>query len=36
MSDQEFRAEIWRALIILMKAMIKRYGFRLPRMVDDL
>ncbi len=31
MSDREFRAELWRALIIVLRAMIKRYGFRPPQ-----
>jgi hypothetical protein len=31
MTDREFRAEIWRALIIVLRAMIKRYGFRPPQ-----
>lgn len=31
MSDHEFRAELWRALIIVLRAMIKRYGFRPPQ-----
>lgn len=35
MNDTEFRAQLWRALLIVMRAMIKRYGFRLPHRVDD-
>lgn len=35
MSDDEYRRELWRALIIVMKAMVRRYGFRLPRLLDD-
>jgi hypothetical protein len=29
-TDQEFRTEIWRALITVLRAMIKRYGFKPP------
>lgn len=35
MTDEEFRRELWRALIILMKAMVKKYGFRLPHQIND-
>lgn len=31
MTDTQFRAEIWRALIIVVYAFVKRYGFRPPR-----
>ena len=30
MTDEEFRREIWRALVTVMRALIKRYGFRPP------
>ena len=30
MSDHEFHAELWRALIIVLRAMIRRYHFRPP------
>lgn len=28
--DKAFRAELWRALVIVLRAMIRRYGFRPP------
>lgn len=30
MTDHEFRAELWRALIIVVRACMKKYGFRPP------
>jgi hypothetical protein len=30
MSDEEFRREIWRALIIILRAFVKHYGFKFP------
>lgn len=35
MSDREFATEVWRALIIIMRAFMLRYRFRLPRMFDE-
>jgi hypothetical protein len=31
MTDEEFRKEIWRALVIVLRAMVKRFGFRPPQ-----
>lgn len=33
-TDEQFRAELWRALVTVLKAFIKRYGFRPPRFDD--
>lgn len=30
MSDHEFRSELWRALIIVLRALIRKYGFKPP------
>jgi hypothetical protein len=30
MSDHEFHAELWRALIIVVRAFIRKYGFKPP------
>lgn len=35
MTDEEFRRQLWRALLIVMHAMVKRYGFRLPIQLND-
>lgn len=34
MNDHAFRSELWRALIIVVRAMIRRYGFRPPDLGD--
>jgi hypothetical protein len=34
MSDDEFRRELWRALVTILKAFIKRYGFKPPHFDD--
>lgn len=34
MTDQQFRTELWRALVIVMRALVKRYGFKPPRFDD--
>jgi hypothetical protein len=34
MTDREYRTELWRALIIVLRAMMKRYGFKPPRLDD--
>lgn len=28
--DAEFHRELWRALIIVLRAFVKRYGFKFP------
>lgn len=30
MTDEEFRKELWRALITVVRAFIRRYGFKPP------
>jgi hypothetical protein len=32
MTDEEFRTELWRALVICVRAFIKRYGFKPPQL----
>lgn len=32
--DREFVTELWRALVIVLRAFIKRYGFTPPRFDD--
>jgi hypothetical protein len=34
MTDEEFRAEIWRALVTILRALVKRYGFKPPKFDD--
>jgi hypothetical protein len=34
MSDREFWVEIWRALIIVVRAFMKRHGFKPPTFDD--
>lgn len=34
MTDEEFRRELWRALVICLRAFVKRYGFRPPAFDD--
>lgn len=31
MTDDEFHKELWRALIIVLRAFVKRYGFTFPK-----
>lgn len=32
--DKELIQELWRALIIVLRAMVKRYGFQPPKFND--
>jgi hypothetical protein len=32
MTDEEFHTELWRALIIAVRAFMKRYGFKPPQL----
>jgi hypothetical protein len=34
MTNDEFRKELWRALITIVRAFIRRYGFK-PPVFDD-
>jgi hypothetical protein len=34
MTDEDFYREIWRALVILLRAMVKKFGFKPPAFDD--